>query len=153
MKNLKYMNKLPYHIIRDHIEPFSRNSYCSNMLKKIKLKAIHYRYEYILKKFEERLNYDYMDLESILLKNMCDPDHFINTYSLCNCCEQHSKCKPINLSLDKLNFDLNYLSTKIKVSKKCNCMCRHNSRFIYKCFNNISDESVLFSKSFCKKHN
>lgn len=148
MKEFKYMNKLPYHIVRDHIEPFSRNIHCNNLLTKIKLKAIYYRYEYILKQFEDKLNYDYMDLETILFKYMDDPDHFINTYSLCNCCEQHSKCKPISLSLTTLNFPLNYSSTKTKKNKNCNCMCRHNSRFIYKSFNNINDENVLFSKAF-----
>jgi hypothetical protein len=67
-----------------------------------------------------------IDLE----KQIPDIDHFIETLYLCDCCDRHKNKKPIS-RMNAGCFDLNFFNDIDKLIN-CHCLCRHESRKLYK---------------------
>ena len=148
-------NKLPQDIIKYIYEfsPEHRENYIES-IKRIQiykqLELIpHFgsltRYRNLLNIFDRQINnYGIWDFESVILKYINDPEHFIKTLSKCKCCKRHNCRKPKHLQdydyLDNMILQFSYTD--------CKCPCRHASRFIFKAFNNQLDESVPFSKKW-----
>lgn len=121
------------------------------LLEEIPLKGSLSRYRYLLNKFDDKVlhNGEKMDMEALVRKHIKDPNVFIKNYNKCKCCKRHQRLRPENLYDKSFVSEPNPLRSPSYMAT-CNCPCRHNSRFIYRTFNNLNDIRIPFSTEWAE---
>ena len=121
------------------------------LLKELPLKGSLSRYRYLLNKFDDKVLHsgEKMDMEALVRKHINDPNVFIKNYNKCKCCKRHQRERPRSL-YDKSFVSEPNPSREPSYMATCNCPCRHNSRFIYKTFNNLIDIRTPFSTEWAE---
>tara|TARA_Y100000389_G_scaffold204601_1_gene258270 strand:- start:8554 stop:9090 length:537 start_codon:yes stop_codon:yes gene_type:complete len=87
------------------------------------------------------------DKETLMRKNIDDPEHVLKILGQCYCCKRHCQKRPNTL------IGLN-LKRRMRLSyhRNCTCACRHNARFIYRCFNKTLMRNDRYSKKWALDH-
>ena len=129
---MSLVSKLPREIITNIYEmnPEHRE-YFSKIQKEIEMNGISSRLHYIRKLAE----YKDADDEYVMINKVNDYDYMIRKLNECKCCKRHCKNKP-KCSKDKGTYTNGIPRNKIEAlfSKKCQCPCRHNSRWLFDIF-------------------
>lgn len=122
----------------------------SKVLRQIRVKGTLSRIKHIERSFDRQVSdIGDWDLESLVKRQIQDPEYIVKYLSKCRCCKRHQKYKPKNLS--NTLIDTTELC-KYNVLRGCRCSCRHYSRFINGAFTNRLSCSIPFSSKWAEEN-
>jgi hypothetical protein len=117
----------------------------------IKIRGVHMRMKIISRLFDKQIDdEDNWDLETIVKREIQDPEYVMKCLANCKCCKRHQSYKPTKLG-GSLITEVQILNFTYE-DHRCRCPCRHNSRFINKAFTNTLNVDDIFSSKWANEN-